>query len=198
MIMKPQKLREFAEKYLSESPAQAASLGISLTPDEVRRLPANKQKIGDILIVTVPADLSHKKEEIGKLLLLTDAKARLVLNDRGIAGPLRIPTRELIASRPGASVSTETIHKENGCWFKLDVTEIMFSKGNLEEKRNLAAECSGETVVDMFAGIGYFSVPIAVYSRPPRLIAIEINPVSYGYLCENIRLNRVEDIIEPI
>lgn len=196
--MKPQKLREFAEKYLSESPAQAAALGISLTPDEVRRLPANKQKIGDILIVTVPADLSHKKEEIGKLLLLTDAKARLVLNDRGIAGPLRIPTRELIASRPGTSVSTETIHKENGCRFKLDVTEIMFSKGNLEEKRNLAAECSGETVVDMFAGIGYFSVPIAVYSRPPRLIAIEINPVSYGYLCENIRLNRVEDIIEPI
>ena len=56
----------------------------------------------------------------------------------------------------------------------------------------------GETVVDMFAGIGYFSIPMAVHSKPSKIYSIEINPVSYGYLCENVLLNKVEGIVEPI
>jgi tRNA wybutosine-synthesizing protein 2 len=56
----------------------------------------------------------------------------------------------------------------------------------------------GETVVDMFAGIGYFSIPIAVHSKPAKIYSIEINPISYGYLCENVHLNKVEGVLEPI
>jgi len=52
--------------------------------------------------------------------------------------------------------------------------------------------------VDMFAGIGYFSIPMAVHARPEKIISIEINPESYAYLLENIRLNHVEDIIFPV
>ncbi|MCC2509462.1 class I SAM-dependent methyltransferase [Methanimicrococcus blatticola] len=200
-MVKPQKLREFAAYYLSEFPDEAESAGISLTNDEINRLPANKQKIGDILVVSIPDSLSHKKQEIGKLLLLMDEKARLVLNDGGISGQFRIPSREIICCRSGESDSTETIHKENGCKFKLDVARIMFSKGNLAEKRILTNECMGEVIVDMFAGIGYFSIPIGVHSNPsnpPKIIAIELNPISYRYLCENIRLNGLEEVIEPI
>jgi tRNA wybutosine-synthesizing protein 2 len=50
----------------------------------------------------------------------------------------------------------------------------------------------------MFAGIGYFSIPMAVHAKPEKIISIEINPVSFGYLKENIALNRVGDTIEPI
>ncbi|MCL2550148.1 MAG: class I SAM-dependent methyltransferase family protein, partial [Methanimicrococcus sp.] len=197
-MIKPQRLKDFTKYYLSAFPAEAEKAGISFTNAEIEMLPSNKQKISDILIVSIPASLSHKKKEIGQLLLLMDEKARLVLNDSGIAGQFRIPARELIGCRPGASGSAEVIHKENGCRFKLDVSKIMFSKGNLKEKRTLAADCSGETIVDMFAGIGYFSVPIAVHSNPAKIIAIELNPVSYGYLCENIRLNGVQAVVEPI
>ena len=56
----------------------------------------------------------------------------------------------------------------------------------------------GEVVVDMFAGIGYFSIPMAVHSKPAKIYSVEINPVAYSYLCENIRLNKVEDIVEPL
>ena len=56
----------------------------------------------------------------------------------------------------------------------------------------------GEVVVDMFAGIGYFTLPMAVHSRPKRIVAIEINPVAYGYLVENIRLNGVDGIVVPL
>ena len=56
----------------------------------------------------------------------------------------------------------------------------------------------GEYVVDMFAGIGYFTIPMAVHSRPRKVLAIELNPNAYHYLCQNIRENHVEDIVMPI
>ena len=197
-MTKPQKLKDFAKYYLSAFPKDAKKAGIFLTDAEIQSLPANKQKIGDLLIISIPDSLSHKKQEIGKLLLLMDEKARLVLNDSGIEGQFRIPNRELICCRDGASNSSETIHKENGCKFKLNAAEIVFSKGNLAEKKILTNGCDGETVVDMFAGIGYFSIPIAVHSNPAKILAIELNPASYRYLCENIRLNGLEAIVEPI
>ncbi|WNY27049.1 class I SAM-dependent methyltransferase family protein [Methanolapillus ohkumae] len=218
--MLPQKLRDFAKEYISSLENQSLPDGkkIVLAPDEIQMLPANRQKIGDIVLVSVPPALAHKKKEIGQLLLKMDSNVRLVLNDLGIEGQFRIPNREIIGisdisgadadaanrSSSAAAVNfhpgwlTETIHLENKCKFKLDAAKIMFSKGNLEEKRRISTLCAGETVVDMFAGIGYFSIPIAVYSRPARVISIELNPISYHYLCENIRLNKVENIVEPV
>jgi tRNA wybutosine-synthesizing protein 2 len=55
-----------------------------------------------------------------------------------------------------------------------------------------------ETVVDLFTGIGYFTLPMAVYSKPKKIYACEINPVAYDYLCQNISLNNVIDIVEPL
>ena len=52
----------------------------------------------------------------------------------------------------------------------------------------------GEVVLDMFAGIGYFSIPIGVHSNAKHVYSIEINPNSYFYLCENIKLNKLDNI----
>jgi tRNA wybutosine-synthesizing protein 2 len=46
----------------------------------------------------------------------------------------------------------------------------------------------------MFAGIGYFALPIAKYCNPKNVVACEKNPVAYGYLNENTRLNRLENL----
>lgn len=94
---------------------------------------------------------------------------------------------------------TETVHKENHCLFKLDVAQIMWSKGNTTERKRISELVNeGETVVDLFAGIGYFSIPIAVHSPVEKIYSIEINPTAYHYLVENTELNNVKDIIEPI
>ena len=74
----------------------------------------------------------------------------------------------------------------------------MYSKGNLAERKRMSKLGQGEIVVDMFAGIGYFSIPMAVHARPEKFFSIEINPESFAYLKENIRLNHVEGIITPI
>jgi len=52
--------------------------------------------------------------------------------------------------------------------------------------------------VDMFAGIGYFSIPMAVHSRPKMVYAIELNPYAHQFLCQNIRANQVQEIVQPI
>jgi tRNA wybutosine-synthesizing protein 2 len=142
--------------------------------------------IGDILVI---------KEDLGntELLLKTPGVNRIVKLGR-ISGLKREPDIEVIYGE-----GTETIHRENKCFFKLDVSKIMWSKGNTTERKRMSTIAKeGEVVVDMFAGIGYFSIPMAVHSKPAKIYSIEINPVSYGYLCENVHLNNIEGILEPI
>ena len=142
--------------------------------------------IGDILVVKkVPDDL----EEIIELPYINK-----VVKLGKIHGQKREPEVEVIYGE-----GTETIHKENYCKFKFDVSKIMWSKGNTGERQRMSKlPQSNETIIDMFAGIGYFTIPMAVHSKPKKIYAIEINPTSYNYLCENIKLNKVEDIVEPI
>lgn len=161
---------------------------------EKKLLPKGWQILGDIIIVSIHKELERYKTEIGNALLSLHPECRTVLLDRGIKGRLRLPEREVIAG----DGNTRTMHRENGCVFKIDAAKVMYSKGNLAERKRISELGKGETVVDMFAGIGYFSIPMAVHSKPKKIIAIEINPVAFEYLKENIKLNKVEHIIEPI
>jgi len=75
----------------------------------------------------------------------------------------------------------------------------MWSKGNTTERKRMGQIVRpGETVVDLFAGIGYFTIPMAVHARPEKIYAVEINPVAHGYLAENVELNHVQGVVEPI
>jgi tRNA wybutosine-synthesizing protein 2 len=183
-------VQEKAEYYSKE---KTISSILNIPEIEKKLLPRGWQILGDMIIVTLNEKLEHRKTEVGEALLSLYPRCKTVLLDRGISGKKREPLREIIAGN-----GTETILKENGCFFKLDTMRIMFSQGNLAEKKRMSELGEDETVVDMFAGIGYFSIPMAVHSKPKKIISIEINPVSFGYLKENIALNKVGNIIEPI
>ncbi len=142
--------------------------------------------IGDILVL-------KKDAENPETLLKLPGVNRIVKLGR-IKGLKRVPEIDIILGE-----GTETIHKENHCLFKLDVSRIMWSKGNTTERMritNIIEE--GETVVDLFAGIGYFSIPIAVHSPVEKVYSVEINPVAYDYLCQNMELNKVSHVINPL
>ena len=166
---------------------------LDIPENEKKLLPSGWQLLGDVIIITLREELETWKNDIAKALLSMYPGCRTVLLDGGISGQMRQPKREIIAGE-----RTETIHRENGCQFRLDAMRIMYSQGNLAERKRMSRLGKCEVVVDMFAGIGYFSIPMAVHSKPEKVFAIEINPVSSGYLKENIRLNRVENIIEPV
>mgnify|MGYP000948748508 CR=1 FL=1 len=121
--------------------------------------------------------------------------ARTVLRERShIGGVYRIPDMEVLWGD-----GTETVHLENGILYKLDAARLMFSSGNIDEKLRMAAlDCRGEIVVDMFAGIGYFTLPLALHARASKVISCEINPLAFHYLCENVQLNGLESVVEPV
>ncbi|WP_440948839.1 class I SAM-dependent methyltransferase [Methanosarcina sp. T3] len=180
-------------EFLEKTCSLKEYLSDTLTEAELEHVPSSWHILGDIIIVSIPETLDEKKLLIAKALLSMYPKCRSVVRDFGIEGQFRQPKRELLLGS-----GTETVHKEHGCFFKQDVTKVMYSKGNLEERKKMSKLGQGEIVVDMFAGIGYFSIPMAFHARPEKIISIEINPESFAYLKENIKLNHVEDIITPI
>ncbi len=167
----------------------------SFIPSElVGHLPSKWEKIGSVVTIKVPDELSDYKEIIGKAYA-EGLDCKTTLNEKGgIVGVYRTPVVEVIFG----SSDTETIHVENGVRFKVDPQQIMFSSGNMAERQRMATISDPyETVVDLFAGIGYFTLPIAVYSKPKKIVACEINPVAFKYLCANVVLNHVSGIVEP-
>ncbi len=163
--------------------------------DLITYLPNKWEKNGDILIILLPELLNNYKKIIGEVYANV-LGCKSVLNDiGGISGELREPNMQIIYGLK----NTVTIHKENGVKFKLDPQKVMFSSGNMYERIRMAnISKNNEVLVDLFAGIGYFSLPIAVHSKPKKIYACEKNPISYDFLCKNISLNNVNSIIEPL
>ena len=185
-------------KYYEPEPTLKDLMREHLDDDKLALLPGGWQMIGDIVVISLHSDLYPERKQVGDAMLKLYPHCKSVYLDEGISGKLRRPKRELVVVRDGVDDPAVTVHNENGCRFRLDVTKVMFSKGNLQERMRMGRLGKGEVVVDMFAGIGYFTIPIAVHSHPDRIVAIEINPESYHYLVENIRLNGVDGIVEPV
>ncbi|MBO8181344.1 MAG: class I SAM-dependent methyltransferase family protein [Archaeoglobus sp.] len=198
-------LEEFAEEFSEfeiieqENPlfARKRRLGDILKgriPQELyRHIPRAYKILGDVILVKLSDEISAHAKEIGEALLELHPNCKSVWRDMGKSGALRKPKLEFLAGDVNAK---ETIKLENGCFFKFDVTKVMFASGNQHEKMRVAKLIrEGEVVVDMFAGIGYFSIPIAKHSKAEKIYAIEINPDSYFYLLENMKLNAIDNII---
>lgn len=179
-----------------------------LGPGAVRSLPGKWEKLGSVVIIrlsgltTWPYRLRGEKtnwseEELALVgqcyASVLDAKT-IMVEVGTVSGEFREPEMWVMHGQ-----ETETVHLENGVSYKLDAARIMFSSGNVDERIRMGRiSMPGETVVDMFAGIGYFSLPIAKYSGCKHLKAIEKNPLSYRYLEENIELNDLKNMIHPV
>ena len=142
------------------------------------------QMIGDIAV------FHGKKPEKDELARLIEWKnPRAILYVSGYEDIMRLPRVETLYGE-----SCEVLHREEGCIFRLDPAKVMFAQGNRGEKKRMAEAVNGaacrERVADMFAGIGYFTIPMA--KAGASVHAMEINPVSFGYLEKNIVENGVE------
>lgn len=155
-------------------------------------LPSSYQIIGNVLLLRFMKikEIRQKKRialSIPKLL----PYVKTVCEISGVEKEFRTPQVRKLAGD-----ETETVHKEHGILYKLDASKIMFSKGNLFERQRLVRLVKkDETVIDMFAGIGYFSLPLAKHVK--KIYAVEKNPVAFRYLKKNIKLNRIKNV-EPI
>ena len=151
--------------------------------------------IGDIAIIEVPEEVSHLKRKIGEAILQVHKNVKTVLAKAGkVNSEFRIRKLEYIAGEK----KTETIHREYGCTFVLDVSKVYFSPRLATEHWRVASQVrDGETVVDMFTGIGPFAILIAKRVNA-TVYAIDKNPYAIKYLKENIRRNRLKGAVIPI
>ena len=145
------------------------------------------KKIGKILVLG-KNEGSLSEEYLNELLLANNVETIVQISN--IYGNKRRPNIKILKGS-----NTKTVHKENGCLFKLDLSKVMWSKGNTHERMRIANEVKkDEVILDMFAGIGYFSIPIGVHSKAQKIYSIEINPDSYYFLKENIKLNKINNM----
>ena len=80
-----------------------------------------------------------------------------------------------------------TIHREYGCRYKVDLAKAYFTpRLSTERSRILSWIKEGDTIIDMFAGVGPYSILLAKSKKPSNVIAIDKNPDAVYYLKENI------------
>ncbi|MHA1771185.1 MAG: class I SAM-dependent methyltransferase [Candidatus Thorarchaeota archaeon] len=158
-------------------------------------LPSGYHVIGHVILLHLDSSAIPYAKYIAEATLKYEKKAKTVLIWNGpTQGQLREPNYRYIAGDP----RTETIHVEAGVRYRIDPVRLTFSGGNRAERIRLPKLVNeDETVIDMFACVGQFSIPVAKRSGA-NVVAIEINPVAYKYLVENIRINHVVDKVIPI
>ncbi len=162
---------------------------------EIALLPSSCRFVGRVVILKLPRQLLKRKKIIGSAVLKLFPYMQTVCAEKNISGLKREPKIEVIA---GAR-KTETILTEHGCRFLLDPAKVMFSVGNKFEKERMMKICrAGEIIVDMFAGIGYWTIPIAKHCKPKKIFAIDKNKTALEYLRKNCALNKVAGKVEVL
>ena len=150
--------------------------------------------IGDIAVLTEEVEESQEAAVADAIMALHRNIKVVAKRVSAVEGVFRTRQLEHIAGEH----RTETLHTENACRFMLDLERVYFNPRLAGERRRIASQAaqSGkpEEVVDMFAGIGPFTIQIAKSAPQSHITAIDINPDAIGYLTANIKLNRVENV----
>jgi len=166
-----------------------------LSEKESEELFSAFDQVGDIIIIRIPDSLLSKKEIIGKTLLEQVKTAKSVFYQASsVEGDFRTRDLEILAGEN----KTETEYKEFGCRFIVDVKKAFFSP-RLSTERDRIADLvqEGETVINMFGGIGMFSI-IMAKRKKCTVYNIDINPIA-SKLCEkNIELNKLAGKVTSI
>ena len=171
-------------------------LGGVLSPDESSQVYSAFDQIGSIVIIKIPDALVPRQDLIARAILDNIKTARTVFAQvSAVQGDFRVRDLQFLAGEN----TTLTEYKEHGCRFKVDVARTYFSP-RLSTERQRIADMIGdnEIIVNMFAGVGTFSIIIAKANKTCRVYSIDSNITAADLCTENARLNKVGDRVESI
>jgi len=166
-----------------------------LQANEINNLFSSFDQIGEIVIIRIPDELSNSKKIIGEVLLDKIKKAKSIYRQSSVVkGDFRIRELELLAGID----TTETEYKEYGCRFNVDVRKVFFSP-RLSTERNRIANLvkDGENIINMFGGIGMFSILIAK-KKKCNIYNMDINPDAIRLCKKNLELNKMKGNVIPM
>jgi len=152
--------------------------------------------VGDIAIVRLTNSSERYGEAIAETIMKVHKNVKTVLaQTTSVHGDFRLRELKYIAGEN----KTTTFHRESRCLFLVDVKRCYFSPRLFYERMRIAKQVKpGEIVLNMFAGVGCFSIVIAVHSAAMKIYSIDINPIAVQFMQENVKLNRVYARVIPI
>ena len=152
--------------------------------------------VGDIAILRLTEESRKYSKIIAEAILNVHKNVKTVLAQTSpVSGDFRLRKLEYVAGED----KTVTVHRESGCQFSIDVAKCYFSPRLFFERMRIAKLVRNEeVVVNMFAGVGCFSIIIAKYSNAKKVYSIDVNPAAYHLMQENIRINSVFERVVPI
>ena len=171
-------------------------LANKIPPPLLDSLPSAIDFVGEIAIVRIPSELEPYNRVIGEAILKLHKNVQTVLDKASaVQGQHRLRDYDLLAGE----ANTETIHREYGCRYYVDLAQAYFSpRLSYEHNRVSSLVQEGETVIDLFAGVGPFAILIAKTHQDVEVYAIDVNPQAVDYLKRNIALNKVEGKVHPL
>ena len=172
-------------------------------PDHVLKLvPKSYDIIGKIAIVEFDQiniindkNVLFYKKKVAEALISINKSVKTVYEKLSeVKGKYRLKDLKIIHGDD----NPETIHKENGCLFKLDVKKTYFTPRLVFERKRVSSGSfkKQEIIVDMFAGVGPFSIQIAK-NNDAKIYAFDVNPSAYKYLIKNIDINKIKGEVIP-
>jgi len=169
------------------------------TPADLLGFDPSYERLGDVAILD--SDDPERADRIADAILESDLPVRAVIDRASkVKGDLRVRDWTVLATDPEAAVdhsATETVHREYGFEYLLDLADVYFSPRLATERHRVTeAVADGERAVDMFAGVGPFAVPMA--ARGATVVGVDLNPAAVEYLRENARRNDVADRVTAI
>ena len=152
--------------------------------------------VGDIAIIRLTEKSKKYSKIIAEAILNVHKNVKTVLAQTSpVSGDFRLRKLEHVAGEN----KTLTVHRESGCQFSVDVAKCYFSPRLFFERMRIAKlVMEGEAVVNMFAGVGCFSIVIARHSKAQKVYSIDVNPAAYQFMQENIRINSIFGKVVPI
>jgi tRNA (guanine37-N1)-methyltransferase len=151
------------------------------------------ERLGEVILLD-EAD-PERARAAADAVMASDVPATAVLNRASeVRGEHRVREWERLAGDPA---DAETVHREYGFEYLLDVSAVYFSPRLATERHRVTADAPpGEVVVDMFAGVGPFAVPFAAAGSD--VLAVDLNPTAVRYCRENARRNGVADRLTAV
>ena len=167
-----------------------------LPHEELAHVYNSYEIVGDIAIIRLNENSRKYGKNIAEAIMQVHRNVKTVLGQISpVCGEFRLRKIEHLAGEN----KTTTIHRESRCLFSVDLEKCYFSPRLFYERLRIAKQVkNGETIVNMFAGVGCFSIIIATHSNAEKIYSIDLNPNAVKYMQENIRLNRVYGKVIPL
>ena len=153
------------------------------------KIPSSYDVVGNIAIL--PEDTKSPNQVAKSLLKTFKHIETIAIKTKIHSGKFRLQKTKILAGK-----KTKTaLHKENNCFFKLNIDQTYFSPRLSTERLRISKLVkNNESILVMFSGIAIYPITISKHSKAKEIYAVEINPKAVEFAAENLKLNKINNV----